>query len=1515
MKKIYLSVFLTLVLLSGSVYYLLDDDVKISIEKTRTKYYVNVNDSWTLAATEYVNLFDGTTKMRAKSREITSWNDSEYAYTRRTSTWKDNITTIQTYTFSLTSSDVEQFPLKNEFQCINCEGKIVHYEIRDILYDGETKKIVSPFSFGNRMKIEFQDGYDWAKVYQQKIASDKIVIRYRPQDSDEIYNVRLFDPLWLGTTEGERIWYNSDYPYANQSFRVSEFINVSGDNFTLGGENYRFLGADSYYLSDYATNLTYDDDGNQITNSRQYVEEILNEAQFLNFNVIRTWAGSQGSDDSHWVINESGGHYNLFEVGTPGNYSEEMFQALDWVIYEASKRDIRLQLVFVNNWNDYGGMRWYAQKSPTTNKTYQWVNDSSDDNWWLFHDQFYTDENCRTYYRNYINHTLNRNNTYSGILYKDDPAIFAWLLANEPRAKSDGTGRTKISDWTTNMTAYVKSIDSNHLVGLGIEGWGYVETWGEGTDMIADHNGTGVDFATFALHPDQWAYFAERSEHTGNTGDWVDEGTGSNDFVDWWTNDTNVSFNNRYEGSYVPAYTPALARGNYDNWVTQNVKWANELGMPVLLQEAGYLTSHDKTIKDRFYEQMIHSFYKEGGDGLLFWTLNHDNYYYSTNINGTMDDGYGFYLSDDAFLKNKSQSIIDAINFTKHDNNGGSWITELNSYKYDFVLNVETAGIHNDSVSSDGCVLNLWLEKNATDMSGNGNDGTIYGATNTTGLVGWGMEFDGVDDYITIPNDASFNFSGTDNFTICSWIKSNVVVDTSSSDRWYRIVGKLGSNTGYLLSYETWGGRYIFRLSNGSSIDQANYVTSTSLDWNHLCGNFNYTDMAIYFNGVLVSSESWTMGDIVPQDGDLKIGYSSSLYTWNGTIDEVLIFNRSLSATEIQTIYNNSLKSQPGVATIKNASLYLNTYNGTWSGYILDQNTTALIEDTDYTFTKQFETTDQEAYWYIQSCDDYDLCLNSTVTHIQILSATPVITLSKPANETYFPSGNTVFNYSVTDTLEISNCQLYINDVLNKTDYTITRDTDQSFTTTIPNTLENYTWKVKCTDVGDNVGTSNVRNFYVDPTNPDIEFISPTPDDNSNQSTNSVYVNVSSSDDSPHSVTLDWNRSLKGWWRFNEDTLANDSSSWGNDGTVTGATWTSDGKLGGAYEFDGVNDYIQITGTGTSIDFSGNKSFAFCTWFYPKATMSGSQWLVGPRNWGIRYDGNNRFGYMINYGTTVILSNTYSINEWYYVCGVRDNESYEYLMYIDGDLINNVSASNIDSHDSDIRIGINPVGLWNDLNGSIDDVKIHSRALSPEEIKADYNANLYKYSHNFTDLAEGTYNYTAYAQDFAGNVNETSRSVTFRALGAIEILFKPLATYVNSLWMLAFSLDGASNTPYDASCGTISPSPTDTINTLQNGSYALSWSGQNSHLGNSEKRVFSIFNFPRFFYDTYRVFIRLDTTSNAVTSFNLNLTEVLDRTGIGVGINDSTYRLYRINENGGIYNDTGICYEQPVIVG
>jgi len=236
-KKIWIGTLMLLVILTASVYLVFDDKFKIVVGNTNTQYFV-YEDSWVLAATEYVNLYDGTTKMRASSRNVNYSIEDNITKIVRTSTWKDNITTIQTYSFESNETDIKRVPINNTFECYNCQGKIVHYEIKDILYEGVTKLITSPFSFGHNMAISWQDGAYYSKVFQQSVASDKIIIKYRPTKDYETYEVRLFDPPLHGVSYGldtpdNATWLNVDSLYIEIGLNCTNFSNVT---YNLYGE-------------------------------------------------------------------------------------------------------------------------------------------------------------------------------------------------------------------------------------------------------------------------------------------------------------------------------------------------------------------------------------------------------------------------------------------------------------------------------------------------------------------------------------------------------------------------------------------------------------------------------------------------------------------------------------------------------------------------------------------------------------------------------------------------------------------------------------------------------------------------------------------------------------------------------------------------------------------------------------------------------------------------------------------------------------------------------------------------------------------------------------------------------------------------------------------------------------------------------------------------------------------------------------------------------------------------------
>lgn len=185
-----------LVILTSSIYVMIPDSVRIDIQPTKSIFKVYENNSWVISGTEYVNIFDGTKKMRAKSRQVTQEVNGNYISLYRDAYYKDNISIHETYMFLTNSSDVTLFPVFHKINVKNGEGKLLQYEVTDLLYDGETiKDITSPQSFGHQMKVEWQDGNYYSKIYKYIGRSKgKLTIKYRINESDANYKVRLFDP-------------------------------------------------------------------------------------------------------------------------------------------------------------------------------------------------------------------------------------------------------------------------------------------------------------------------------------------------------------------------------------------------------------------------------------------------------------------------------------------------------------------------------------------------------------------------------------------------------------------------------------------------------------------------------------------------------------------------------------------------------------------------------------------------------------------------------------------------------------------------------------------------------------------------------------------------------------------------------------------------------------------------------------------------------------------------------------------------------------------------------------------------------------------------------------------------------------------------------------------------------------------------------------------------------------------------------------------------------------------------
>jgi hypothetical protein len=230
---------------------------------------------------------------------------------------------------------------------------------------------------------------------------------------------------------------------------------------------------------------------------------------------------------------------------------------------------------------------------------------------------------------------------------------------------------------------------------------------------------------------------------------------------------------------------------------------------------------------------------------------------------------------------------------------------------------VDRSGTVLGEVNMTGNVLLLHLNSvNSTnytlDTSGNRNDGQLVNypcspatCNLTAGKFGNAMQFDGVDDYVGVTQSSSI-LNG--NFSLEAWIllsSSKLTYATVLSDFNY-----ISSSRMYGYSLRTGGTDLYFGTRAGGSDSDTNssnvWVGFTNYfnKWTHIVATFNGTNATLYINGNYAGSGG---GGYVPANASQTlIGYSqvnSPDSYFNGTIDEVAIWNRSISATEILNLY------------------------------------------------------------------------------------------------------------------------------------------------------------------------------------------------------------------------------------------------------------------------------------------------------------------------------------------------------------------------------------------------------------------------------------------------------------------------------------------------------------------------------------------------------------------------------------------------------------------------------------
>ncbi|MBP1660575.1 MAG: mannanase, partial [Candidatus Aminicenantes bacterium] len=114
---------------------------------------------------------------------------------------------------------------------------------------------------------------------------------------------------------------------------------------------------------------------------------------------------------------------------SPGEYDGSVLDGLDFLLAEMGRRGLRAVMVLNNFWQWSGGMAQYVSWHEKTPIPYP----GDYEKFITYSARFYTYPECQDWFRAHIAMLVDRTNPYTGTKYRDDPAVFSWELANEPR--------------------------------------------------------------------------------------------------------------------------------------------------------------------------------------------------------------------------------------------------------------------------------------------------------------------------------------------------------------------------------------------------------------------------------------------------------------------------------------------------------------------------------------------------------------------------------------------------------------------------------------------------------------------------------------------------------------------------------------------------------------------------------------------------------------------------------------------------------------------------------------------------------------------------------------------------------------------------------------------------------------------------------------------------------------------------------------------------------------------------
>jgi glucose/arabinose dehydrogenase/PKD repeat protein len=600
------------------------------------------------------------------------------------------------------------------------------------------------------------------------------------------------------------------------------------------------------------------------------------------------------------------------------------------------------------------------------------------------------------------------------------------------------------------------------------------------------------------------------------------------------------------------------------------------------------------------------------------------------------------------------------------------------------------------------------------DASNNANGGSVSGAAWVDGRFGKALSFDGVNDLVTVNDAASLDLTVA--MTLEAW------VNPRTGNGWRNVLLKeRPGQLAYALYGTTDTTRASAEISTGANLDVQAAATLALNTWSHLAATYDGATLRLFVNGTQVNSRAVT-GAIAVSGGPLRIGGNT---VWGeyfaGLIDDVRIYSRALSQSEVQTDMNTpvgappagpdfSLASTPGTGTVVQGSSTsytasvgaLNGFTGTVSFDVTGLPAGATPTFTPASVSGAGSSSLTVATTAATATGSYPLTITSssgTLTHTApvtlVVTAPPDFSLSAtPGSRTVVRGSSASYTVSVS--------------ALNGFGGTVSFDV----TGLPPDATPAFT---PASVSGTGSSSLTVATTAATATGSYPLTITGT----SGSLTHSAPVTLIITEPPPPSS------GLVAAFGFNETsgTIAPDASGTGNDGTILNATRTT-GKYGSALVFNGSNAWVTVADA-ASLDLTAGMTLE--AWVYPR-TSSGWRTVVLKERAGQQLSyalyGNtntNRASVEISNGSNldVRAPATLALNAWSHLAATYDGATLR--LFVNGTQVGSraVTGAMVVSGNP-LRIGGNSV--WGEyFNGYIDELRVYNRALSASEIATDMN--------------------------------------------------------------------------------------------------------------------------------------------------------------------------------------------------